>query len=81
VINHGRPLSVLQKWADARHTAFKDVVDPVSTANKKRCHDTDPEAPTSDPFLKLLIEKDVEELSATNKLFDTMATNMCDLVQ
>ncbi|RDL41315.1 Uncharacterized protein BP5553_01294 [Venustampulla echinocandica] len=80
VINDGKPLSILRSWADARHAVFKDFINPVSTANKLRCHDTNPDDPKSDPFLKAVMEQDSSALQEVNAGLDRMATDMADIV-
>ena len=54
---------------------------PISTANKLRCHDTNPDrAAEEDPFLKAVVERDEEKLSRLASGFNGWATNMSEFV-
>lgn len=80
VLNEGAPVSTLHSWADARHKVWKDIVDPTSTENLKRCLNTDPDNPKEDFFLRLVLENS-EQLKAVNHTFDKeMITRMREIV-
>ncbi|KAB5549533.1 hypothetical protein GE09DRAFT_176824 [Coniochaeta sp. 2T2.1] len=80
VLNEGKPDSVLDIWAQARHAVWKNIVDPMSTSNQLRCLNIDPDKPKEDPFFKILLERDAE-LQQINQLFDKeMLTRMRELV-
>lgn len=81
VINHDKPLSVLQTWSDSRRKAFSTVTNPISTKNKQRCSDQDPDtAAQEDPFLRAIVEQDEEKLAGIAHEFDNWRTNMSELV-
>lgn len=60
VINDRKSETLLQKWSDARRAVFNTIVDPVASANKKRCHNVDPKSPFTDPFFRA-IKEDAKE--------------------
>ena len=76
------PRSLLQQWADARRQVFLDLVSPVASANKSRCHETDPDNPTTDPFFNMLLKKDNEQdLQALVQATSAMATDMTQFIE
>lgn len=82
VIRQGMPRSLLQQWADARRHVFRDLVSPVSSANKSRCHETDPDNPTTDPFFDMLLKKDNEhDLQALAEAMSAMATDVTKFIE
>lgn len=81
VLVEGKPPLVMQAWADARREVFTSIVDPVSSANRLRCHDTDRDNPTSDPFFRMLLAEDNDaEREAVASSLAAMATDMSRLV-
>ncbi|KAL6248691.1 hypothetical protein RBB50_004946 [Rhinocladiella similis] len=81
VINHGKALSVLQTWSDSRRKAFATVTNPISTKNKLRCSDQNPDtAAKDDAFLKAIVDRDEEKLAEIAHSFDNWRTDMTQLV-
>ena len=72
-------MSVLEDWSKARHAVFKNIVNPVSTANKLRCHEINPDDALSDPFFKMIHDHG-DELREAGKANAKMVTSMSQLV-
>ncbi|OAP60540.1 hypothetical protein AYL99_05542 [Fonsecaea erecta] len=82
VLGQGISDSILRRWADARRDVFLKLVNPISSANKLRCHDTDPDDPDSDPFFQMLRKKDnQQELQYVMSSLADMATNVSQFVE
>ena len=61
VMVEGKPMSLLTAWSDARRHAFETIVSPMSSRNKLRCHEVNPDEPTMDPFFRILLSPDEDE--------------------
>ncbi|OAL35153.1 hypothetical protein AYO20_05630 [Fonsecaea nubica] len=82
VLSQGVSTSILRRWADARREVFLKLVSPISSANKLRCHETDPDNPNSDPFFEMLRKEDNEqELAALMSDMSEMATDVSQLIE
>ncbi|KIX95529.1 uncharacterized protein Z520_08649 [Fonsecaea multimorphosa CBS 102226] len=82
VLGQGLSASILRRWADARREVFLKIVNPISSANKLRCHDTDPDNPSSDPFFKMLRKEDNEqELQDLMCSMAEMATDVSQFIE
>lgn len=56
--------SILDKYSDIRIKAYKEVIDPISSANIRRLWDPSPEAIAADPFFQAV------KRAATDKEFE-----------
>ena len=73
----GEDISLLAAWSDARRRAFETIVSPMSSRNKARCHEVDPNEPTTDPFFKVLLSpSDDERQKELGSMLDGWDTNM-----
>ncbi|OQV03643.1 FAD binding domain-containing protein [Cladophialophora immunda] len=82
VLAQGVSTSILQRWADARREVFQKLVNPISSANKLRCHNTDPDNPSSDPFFAMLRKENNEpELQALMAAMSEMATDVSQFME
>ncbi|KAK5195062.1 hypothetical protein LTR96_002940 [Exophiala xenobiotica] len=81
IIKDNKPLSILQTWSEARRKAFSAVSNPISTANKLRCSNLNPEtAAEDDAFLKAIVSNDQEALARIAGGFQDWRTNMSELL-
>ncbi|KAL2787236.1 FAD binding domain-containing protein [Aspergillus keveii] len=79
VIKGGKPEAVLKTWSRARLDVFKNIVSPTATRNFRRCYETDPNNPLSEPFFRLIHENS-DGLIDLNRGYQQMATDMSRLL-
>jgi 2-polyprenyl-6-methoxyphenol hydroxylase-like FAD-dependent oxidoreductase len=69
--------SLLDRYAQVRRDIFLKVVDPLTQANLRRLCEGDPETlHQTDPFLKKVVESDVEEKARMRRNAPPLAIDM-----
>lgn len=77
VIRDNQPESLLDVYSDERRKIFQHIVDPISTANKLRVEETDPDTAVKDDwFYRALNERNPKKMQAMGNPYAGLRTNM-----
>lgn len=72
---------ILDQYAESRRQIFTDVVNPITTANKRRLHEYDIDTlGDTDPFLAMVRKADAEQ-QQTIRSHTRLAVEMQDFIE